>query len=272
MTIRAAFVQCDDNLPYTPAAALDGGSVVLLPDGRVGVTLTAIAAGVLGAVVTEGILDFNSDTATLFSEGEDVFWDATNFLAVPAGNANASYRVGRATRAKISGDLVVRVLINATAGLALRQVITANGAAVTNTTAETAMASFVIPAGALKQGRIIDYFAATIATSTNGTDTFRYRVRLGGVAGSVVADTGAIDLANNDIAVIAGQVVVREDGASGSIVAAAHGMLKTTGFNTLLDATAVDTTAALTLVLTCTQSAASASNSTRATLFNAIVR
>jgi predicted RecA/RadA family phage recombinase len=272
MTIRAAFVQCDDNLPYTPAAALDGGSVVLLPDGRVGVTLTAIAAGILGSVVTEGILDFNSASATVFAEGEDVFWDATNFLAVPAGDANASYRVGRAIRAKVSGDLVVRVNINQASGLALRQVITANGTAVTNTTTETVMASFAIPAGALKQGRIIDYFAAAIATATNGTDTFRYRVRLGGVAGSVVADTGAIDLANNDVGVIAGQVVVREDGASGSIVGAAHGMLKTTGFNTLLDATSVDTTAALTLVLTCTQSAASASNSARASVFNAIVR
>lgn len=272
MTIRAAFVQCDDNLPYTPAAALDGGSVVLLPDGRVGVTLTAIAAGVLGAVVTEGILDFNSDTSTIFSEGEDVFWDATNFLAVPAGNANASYRVGRATRAKISGDLVVRVLINATSGLALRQVITANGTAVTNTTTETVMATFAIQAGALKQGRIVEFLAGAIATATNGTDTFRYRVRLGGVAGSIVADSGAIDLANNDVFVVNGQIVVREDGASGSIVSAAHGLLKTTGFNTLLDATAVDTTAALSLVLTCTQSAASASNSTRATVFNAIVR
>lgn len=272
MTIRAAFVQCDDNLPYTPAAALDGGSVVLLPDGRVGVTLTAIAAGVVGAVVTEGILDFNSDTATLFSEGEDVFWDAVNFLAVPAGNANASYRVGRATRAKISGDLAVRVLINATSGLALRQVVTANGSAVTNTTTETVMATFTIPAGALKQGRIIDFLAAFIATSTNGTDTFRYRVRLGGVAGSVVGDSTAIDLANNDTGVINGQIVVREDGASGSVVGAALSVLKTTAAQVLLDATAVDTTAALTLVLTCTQSAASASNSTRATIFNAIVR
>jgi len=272
MTIRAAFVQCDENLPYTPTSALDGGSVVLLPDGRVGVTLTAIAANVLGSVVAEGILDFNSASATVFSEGEDVFWDAVNFLAVPAGHADATYRVGRATRAKISGDLVVRVLLNATADMALRQVITANGTAVTNTVSETVMATFAIPAGALKQGRIIDFFAATIATSTNSTDTFRYRVRLGGVAGAVVADTTAIDLANNDIAVISGQVVVREDGASGSIVGASHGMLKTTGFNTLLDATALDTTAAQTLVLTCQQSVASASNSARATAFNAIVR
>lgn len=272
MTIRAAFVQCDDNLPYTPAAALDGGSVVLLPDGRVGVTKTAIAAGVLGAVGTEGVFDFNSDTATVISEGEDVYWDASGLLAVPAGNAAASYRVGRAVRAKVSGDLVVRVLLNATAGLALRQVITANGTAVTNTTTETVMATFSLPAGALKQGRVIEYMAAAIATATNGTDTFRYRVRLGGVAGSIVADTGAVDLANNDAAVIMGQVVVREDGASGSIVGAALSVIKTTAANTLLDATALDTTAATTLVLTCTQSVASASNSARATAFNAIVR
>ena len=114
--------------------------------------------------------------------------------------------------------------------------------------------------------------AAAIATSTNGTDTFRYRVRLGGVAGSVVADSGAIDLANNDVLVAQGQIVIREDGAAGSIVGASQGVLKTTAFNTLLDATATDTTAALSLVLTCVQSVASASNSCRATAFNAIVR
>lgn len=272
MTIRAAFVQSDDCLDYTPTSALDGGSVVLLADGRVGVTLTAIAANVLGSVATEGLFDFDSASATVFTAGEDVFWDATNFLAVPAGNANATYRVGRAVAAKVNGATSVRVQINATSGLALRQVITADGTAVTNTTSETVMATFSIPAGALKQGRVIDFFAAAIATSTNGTDTFRYRVRLGGVAGSVVADSTAIDLANNDIFVGAGQITVREDGASGSVVAASHGMLKTTGFNTLLDATTVDTTAALTLVLTCTQSAASASNSARATIFNATVR
>lgn len=272
MTIRAAFVQCDDNLPYTPVSALDGGSVVLLPDGRVGVTLTAIAAGIMGAVVTEGILDFNSASATIFSEGEDVFWDPTNFLAVPAGDANALYRVGRATRAKISGDLVVRVLINASSGLALRQVVTANGTAVTNTVAETVMSTFTIPAGALKQGRVIDFVAGFIATSTNATDTFRYRIRMGGVAGAVIADTTAIDLANNDVGCIMGHITIREDGAAGSIVGAAQSILKTTATPNLLDATALDLSLAQTLVLTCQQSVASAANSTRTTLFNAIVR
>ena len=272
MTIRAAFVQDECALDYTPAAALDGGSVVLLPDGRVGVTLTAIAAGILGSVATEGLFDFNSASATVFAEGEDVYWDATNFLAVPAGDANASYRVGRAVAAKISGATVVRVNINQASGLALRQVITANGSPVTNTATETVMATFAIPAGALKQGRIVEFLAAAIATATNGTDTFRYRVRLGGVAGSVVADSGAIDLANNDVLVAQGQIVVREDGAAGSIVGASQGVLKTTAFNTLLDATATDTTAALSLVLTCTQSAASAGNSTRASAFNVVIR
>lgn len=272
MTIRAAFVQCEDTLDYTPAADTEAGSVVLLADGRVGITKAFIAAGILGAVGTEGLFDFNSASATLFAAGEDVYWDATNLLAVVAGTATASYRVGRAVRAKINGDTSVRVNINQAAGLALRQVITADGAPVTNTTAETVMASFAIPAGALKQGRIIDFLAAAIATATNGADTFRYRVRLGGLTGGVVADSGAIDLANNDVLVAQGHIVIREDGASGSIVGASQGVLKTTAFNTLLDATAIDTNTALSLVLTCTQSAASASNSARATVLNAIVR
>ena len=272
MAITAAYLQSDDCLDHTPTAALDAGSVVRLPDGRVSVAPAAIAAGVTGAVATEGVFDLAAASATLFAEGEDVYFDATNKLAVVAGNVNATFRFGRAVAAKISGTTSVRVLINAVPGLAARGMIVADGTAVTNTVTETVMATFSIPANSLVQGRVIEFLAAFIATATNSTDTFRFRVRIGGVAGSVVGDTTAIDLANNDTGVISGQIVIREDGASGSIVGASLATLKTTAAQTLLDATTLDTTAATTLVLTCTQSAASASNSARATIFNAAIR
>lgn len=270
--IVAAYLQSSTSLDHTPAAALDAGSVVRLPDGRVGITTSAIAAGVAGSVCTDGLFDVAAASATVFAEGEDVYFDATNKLAVPAGNANATFRLGRAVAAKISGVTVVRTVINALSVGALRIVATADSAAVTNTVTETVMATLSIPANALTQGRVIEFLAGVIATATNSTDTFRFRVRIGGVAGAVVADTTAIDLANNDTGVLNGQVVVREDGASGSVVAASLSGLKTTANQTLLDATTLDTTAATTLVLTCTQSVANASNSARATVFVAQVR
>lgn len=272
MAITAAYLQSSNCLDHTPTAALDAGSVVRLPDGRVGVTPSAIAAGITGTVATDGVYDLAAASGTLFTDGEDVYFDATNKLAVPAGNANANFRFGRAVAAKISGVTSVRALINAVSGLAARAVTTADSAAVTNTVAETVIGTLSIPANSLSQGRVVEFFAGVIATATNSTDTFRFRVRLGGVAGAVIADTTAIDLANSDTGVISGQVVVREDGAAGSIVGAALSTLKTTANQTLLDATALDTTAATTLVLTCTESVASASNSARATLFTASVR
>lgn len=271
MTIRAAFVQSDCNRDYTPAAALDGGSVVLLGSGLIGITLTAIAAGVLGSVATEGLFDFNSASATVFTSGEDVFWDATNFLAVPAGDANATYRVGRATAAKVSGATTVRVLLNSNEG-SLNLTAVADSAAVSNTTTETVVGTFSIPAGALIQARIIDFMAALVATATNSTDTFRFRVRLGGVAGTVVGDTTAIDLANNDAGVIMGQVVIREDGAAGTFVAGSQSILKTTANPIVVQSTAIDTTTAKTLVVTIEESVASASNSAKLVAFNAIIR
>ena len=222
-------------------------------------TLTGTAAFVQNAGATVG-----SVVATYTTTDEEgglvsvTLSDATNYV-LGTGDQAGMVLLSATGLAKVNaGQSLPSFTLRPNDGMA-------NGTAVTNTAAETVMASFAIPAGALKQGRIIDYFAAAIATATNGTDTFRYRVRLGGLTGSVVADSGAIDLANNDALVVQGQVVVREDGASGSIVGAAQGVLKTTAFNTLLDAAATDTTAALTLVLTCQQSAASAGNSARAT-------
>jgi predicted RecA/RadA family phage recombinase len=262
------FVQDDGVLDYTPAAAVTAGLVLLHPTGRAAVVLASLAANQLGAVAVEGIFDLNSASATLFAEGEGVWWDDTNNLAVVAGTSTASFYVGRAITAKISGQLAVRVDLNAHSG-ALRTAAIADSAAVTNTVTETVIGTLTIPAAHLRIGRIIRFMAALIATATNSTDTFRARVRIGGVAGTIVADTGAVDLADNDGAMLNGDIVVRAVGASGKIVAAARNTIKTTTTITTLAETMLDTTAAITLVFTLVESVASASNSAKATIFNA---
>lgn len=268
----ANFVQCDSPIDYTPATALGAGAIVLLALGLVGVTGSILAAGEQGAVHTEGLFDVNSASATLFSDGEVIYWDNTNKLAVTSGSATASFRLGVAVGAKLNGATSVRVLLNAAPSPAIRSVPVTDSANVTNSSAETIVGTYTIPVGTLTQGRVIEFAAGIIATATNGTDTFQARVRLGGIGGSIIADTTAIDLANNDVGVLMGQIVIRQDGALGKFSAVAQSLLKNTANPTLVQETAIDTTAAITLVLTITESVANAGNVAKATAFNVFVR
>lgn len=269
---EAIFVQCEDALDYTPAAAVAAGKVVLLPSQQAGVIPVTLAAGELGAAIVEGVFDIAAATGTTFDDGAPVYWDDTNKLAVAAGAATASWRLGRAIGAKASGPTVVRVELNAPIGHTMRSVAVADSSAVTNTTTETVVGTFTIPAASLKVGNVIRFIAGIVASATNSTDTFRCRVRLGGASGTVVADTTAIDLANGDQGVMAGEITVRAVGASGSVAAASLSVLKTTATPIAIAGTTVDTTAAITLVATITESVANAGNSAVSTVFNAELR
>lgn len=255
---------CQD---YTPSAASLAGEVARLADGRAAVTIADLAASQLGAQYVEGIFDLLSASATVFDVGEVVFWDASADLAIRATSAGAGdYPVGRAVVAKADGETVVRTELNAVTPGLLYALLGA-GTAATNTTDETILASYTIPANFLKRGDVLEVMAGVIASATNATDTFRYRLRVGGVTGSIVADTGAIDLANDDAGVLHAEISVREAGASGKIAAASISALKTTVAPVVLGETARDTTADLTLVLTVAMSVANAGNVTAAQAF-----
>jgi predicted RecA/RadA family phage recombinase len=271
---EATFVQCDDMLDYTPSSAARAGAVILLAIGLAGIVGSGLDANTLGAVHTEGLFDIAAASGTVFTDGEVVYWDNVNKLAVNSGAATASFRLGSAFGGKINGSTTVRTLLNSSPSPAIRSVSVADSAAVSNTVTETVIGTYTIPAGMLVQGRVLEFLAAAIATATNSTDTFRFRVRLGDITGTVIADSTAVDLANGDASVQMGVVVVREDGliGTGLFTAAAQSILKTTSNPTVVQATAIDTTVAQVLVFTCQESVASAGNSAKATAFNVYVR
>ena len=137
-------------------------------------------------------------------------------------------------------------------------------AALTNSTTATAMDSVALPADTLKAGDVVEFFAQGIATATNSTDTLQVQVKIGS---SVLADTDALDVADNAIWVIHGSLTIRTDGPSGTLVAGGFVNIGVNGTTTtkmdILASTAVDTTAAQTLSVVGTWSVASASNSCR---------
>lgn len=259
MALEAVYVQDDEILDFTPSGTDLGGRVNFLKDGRAAVIVADLDSGKKGAQYVEGVFDVTSASGTLFSEGEDVYWDDSANLAVNVGTA-AARRIGTALAAKISGQLVVRVCLNM-AQQGNDSVAIADSSPVSNTVSETIVGTYTIPANSLRKGSVLEILAALIATATNATDTFQYRVRLGGIGGTVIADTTAIDLANNDVAVIRAQVVVRAEGAAGTFVAASQSISKTTANPVLTSQVTIDTTAAITVVVTITESVASAGNS-----------
>lgn len=136
--------------------------------------------------------------------------------------------------------------------------------AVTNTTTATKFdKSYTFAANTLQAGDVIRVTAEAIASATNSTDTLTLDLMIGA---TVVATTGAIDVANSDTFTFMSDIVIRTSGASGTVVA-------TTAVNTatgnatfksiILGSTAIDTTATQQVAVRATWSAANAGDSAR---------
>lgn len=142
----------------------------------------------------------------------------------------------------------------------------ADSSAVTNTAAETTFSTgtLAIPANSLSVGDVLHIRGAVIVTAQNSTNTNRVKVKIGT---TVIADSGAVALAANDVVEFDVFVTIRTIGASGTLVAEGTVTAGTPGTATetpvVVASTAIDTTAIQTVTVTDTQSAASAGNSAK---------
>lgn len=138
---------------------------------------------------------------------------------------------------------------------------TAASSLITNTTAETTFSNgtVTIPKNSLTAGDVIRIRAQGIAPATNSTDTLNIKLKVGT---TVIAQTGALDVANNDIFLIDANIVIRTVGATGTLVAYGTVSIGTPGTATVktfnLASTTIDTTVDQTLTVTATWSVANA--------------
>lgn len=99
---------------------------------------------------------------------------------------------------------------------------TADGATISNTTTETIIfPNVVIPANYMQDGRVLRIIAYG-RHSTTGTPTLTFRVRWGGVSGTILAQSGAMTTGSavvNAIWKIDVLLQVRSNGSSGTIFA-----------------------------------------------------
>jgi hypothetical protein len=140
---------------------------------------------------------------------------------------------------------------------------TAAGTSLTNSSTETVLGSYTIPASTLKSGSVLRACYKVKVTADNGATTLTVRLRLGAttLTGTVLIATGAVDTGNNHIACGFFELIARA--APGAAVAlegmgwftepgAAGGNFK----SATLDATNFATNAALLLEVTGQWSAA----------------
>lgn len=96
-------------------AAYNPGDLVIncVGDGRCGVVagLEAVASGDPVTFYVNGQFDVNCASATTFSAGDKVYWDDTNNVAKTTATGGYIY-IGRAVKAKTSGQLVVLTELN----------------------------------------------------------------------------------------------------------------------------------------------------------------
>jgi hypothetical protein len=151
--------------------------------------------------------------------------------------------------------------------------LAAAGAALTNSTAETVLASGTILKNSLVAGQLVQCRFQGIVTAANATDTLTVRLRIGGLAGVALIAMTAQDVAANDVFTGEFELAIRTIGASGTMIGtgtfksipAAEGTM--TIRDDILASTAIDTTADQQVCVTGQWSVANAGNSCRADFF-----
>jgi len=104
------FVQIGDVLDYTPGSAVAAGAVVVI-GVRIGIAVTAIAAGDTGPLRVKGVVELAKLGTDTPAQGALLYWDNTNsrLTTTASGNVLAGY----AAKAAGNGATTVWLHLNA---------------------------------------------------------------------------------------------------------------------------------------------------------------
>jgi hypothetical protein len=232
-----------------------------------------LASGLASGKLAPAVLDNAQGTKKFIANG--VIAQYADIYGAAAGKVSATANgnfIGVAmTATTADGDEVVVCRLRNSPSTLLLQTVASS--AVTTTAAETAFdQTATIPANTLKAAKRIKILLQGIATATNSTDTLTVKLKIGT---QVIIATAAVDVANNDIFFIEAELIIRTDGATGTLVAAGLQGLGTPGtvtgkpFN--LGSTAIDTTVDQLVSATATWSTNNAGNSCRQDMLDVAV-
>lgn len=103
------FVQEGEVLTLTPAADVASGVGYLFGAGLFGVATNAVASGVAGEFITEGVVTIGKTSALAIAVGDRLFWDAAN--KVVNKTSAAQQCVGVAVEAAANPSATVKMKI-----------------------------------------------------------------------------------------------------------------------------------------------------------------
>ncbi len=247
------------------AGTLPSGSVMISPEGNV-IVLQGLKAKEAGDECRWDNNDVFSFTkgAIAFSKGDTVYFDGSDV------QKTGFVRVGKAAEAAASGDPTVAVRLLKDCVLTRFSQVAAGAALTASSTPTNLSVAPTIPANVLKVGDKIKIRAQVIATATNASDTLNVKAQATpATSGSAVdlASCGALDVANNDIAIIEFELTIRTIGVSGTMVGVGTTFIGTPGTAAskpvTLASTTIDTTQGQIIGIQGTWSSTNAGNSCR---------
>lgn len=102
----------DDVVDYTAVAAVTGGQVVQIADGRAAVIPTDLEAAEVGSASTEGIYTVAKTASVVFVDGQELWWDhsANSATIQPAGDKD--FYLGTAYGDATSAATTAKVSLN----------------------------------------------------------------------------------------------------------------------------------------------------------------
>lgn len=112
MAEAVLYQEGDDTLDYTAVAAVTGGQVVSLPDGRAGVVPNDVAAADLGSASTEGVYTVTKAVDLVWVDGQEVWWDHSANAAVLRPANDKDFYLGVAYGDVAAATTTGKVLLN----------------------------------------------------------------------------------------------------------------------------------------------------------------
>lgn len=112
MAAEAKYIQEGCALDYTPDAAITGGEVVQLRDGRAGVIPVDVASGDKGAAQTEGVFLVQKTTGMVILDGGRVYWDHSANKAYFKAISDRDFYLGTAVGDAATADTTMYVNLN----------------------------------------------------------------------------------------------------------------------------------------------------------------
>ena len=102
-------------LDYTPSAAVTGGEVVQLADGRAAVIPVDLASGAKGAAQAEGVYEVTKAANLVWIQGGPIWWDHSANAATPnepTGAGDRDFYLGTAYDDELAATTTAKVCLN----------------------------------------------------------------------------------------------------------------------------------------------------------------